>query len=58
MALSPEILESWERGIGDPRLLSGSETLKWALKELLVLMYFFNRYENLSFRGRSLPVKV
>lgn len=40
VALSPETLESWERGIGDPRRLSGSGTLKWALKELLVLMYF------------------
>lgn len=40
VALSPEPLESWERGGGDPRRLSGSETLKLALRELLVLMYF------------------
>lgn len=40
MALPPENLEGWERGSGDPRWLSGSETFKWALRELLVLMYF------------------
>jgi len=40
VALSPENLESWERGGRDPRWLSGSETLQWALRELLVLMYF------------------